>query len=104
MQANKEPIKPMESDPSLSEVESATRPDTRASRDAMLLCLCTACAQQFYDSVAHRIRRADHRQKYKDTCDFCIVRNGWDYIVVNTENRTQTGSHSCYTLQRAVAV
>jgi len=52
----------------------------------MLLCLCAACAHQFYDSPAHRIRRADRRQIIKDRCDYCNYRNGWDFVVINIEN------------------
>jgi len=60
-------------------------PSNRARRDEMLLSLCAACAQQFYDSPFHRIRRADRKQKYKDSCDYCCYRNGWDFVVTNIE-------------------
>jgi len=71
--------------PSLLEADSTVLPAARASQDEMLLCLCSKCAQQFYDSPAHRIRRFNRRQKFKDSCDFCSMRFGWDYVVVNTE-------------------
>ena len=51
----------------------------------MLLCLCSACAQQFYDSPDHRIRRADYDQVIKDICNFCGTRYGFDFLVTNTK-------------------
>lgn len=47
----------------------------------MFLCLCPTCASQFYYSELYHIRRADRGQIVKDTCMFCNVRKGYDYIV-----------------------
>jgi len=78
----------------LPKAETSKPPNVRASRDEMLLSLCGACAQQFYDSPCHRIRRAERVQKFKDSCDYCCYRNGWDYVVTNIENtRPRRRSH-----------
>lgn len=49
--------------------------------DSMLITLCASCAQQFYDSGGHIIRRSNHAQQIKDTCCYCGRRRGWDYTV-----------------------
>jgi len=49
--------------------------------DEMLLTLCHACAQQFYDSPEHKIRRADYNQVVLDECDYCTVRRGYNFII-----------------------
>jgi len=51
----------------------------------MLLSLCHACAQQFYDSPEHRIRRADHTQVVLDECDYCTVRRGYLFKITERE-------------------
>lgn len=45
------------------------------------LCLCPACAKQFFNSKEYRITRADLLQTDKSTCDYCSVRMGCDYII-----------------------
>ena len=74
--------------PMWPEAEPTLSPSSRINKDEMLLCLCTACAQQFYNSPFHRIKRANRKQKAKDSCDYCCYRNGWDYIVTNIEKPT----------------
>jgi len=64
---------------------AAQRPPRKPAQKPMLLCLCSTCAQQFYDSPEHRIRRADYEQIIKDKCDFCLSRTGWDFLVTNTK-------------------
>lgn len=49
----------------------------------LVLCLCSVCANQFYDNPAYTIRRLDPEQKEKDTCMYCNVRQGFDYEVRN---------------------
>lgn len=39
------------------------------------------CAGNFYDVPGHYIRRVNPEQRYKDTCMFCNVRNGYDYYI-----------------------
>jgi len=62
-------------------------PPRKKPRDEMLLCLCHACAQQFYDSPDHKIKRADYEQVIKDECDFCQQRRGYSFIVIKKDNR-----------------
>lgn len=47
----------------------------------LLMCLCSVCAKPFYDSEEHFIQRADKEQKAKETCMFCNVRQGYDYLI-----------------------
>ena len=49
----------------------------------MLLTLCSPCAQQFYDSPEHRIRRADYEEIILETCDYCVVRRGYTFIITD---------------------
>jgi hypothetical protein len=48
----------------------------------MLLTLCAPCARQFYDSPGYRIRRADYNEAGLDTCDYCAVRRGYTFIIM----------------------
>jgi len=50
-------------------------------QDEMLLTLCHACAQQFYDAPEHKIRRADYQEVIKQDCDYCAVRRGFCFII-----------------------
>ena len=47
------------------------------------LCLCGKCASAFFNTPGHYIKRADKTQTIKDTCTYCNVRQGYDYIVVD---------------------
>lgn len=47
----------------------------------ILMCLCPVCAKPFYDSEEHFIKRADKNQSSKETCMFCNVRQGYDYLI-----------------------
>jgi len=49
--------------------------------EPLILCLCSVCAQQFYDSPNHVIRRVDPGQKHKELCTYCNVRTGYDFEV-----------------------
>jgi len=56
-------------------------PSRRKLPDEMLLSLCHACAQQFYNSTEHKIMRADYNQVVLDKCDYCTVRRGYNFII-----------------------
>ena len=45
----------------------------------LILCLCSACADNFYGSGAYSLRRIDPQQTEKDTCTYCNQRTGYDY-------------------------
>ena len=47
----------------------------------LVVSLCRVCAGNFYDVTGHYIRRVNPEQRYKDTCMFCNVRNGYDYYI-----------------------
>lgn len=49
--------------------------------EPMELCLCGKCASAFYHLPDHIIRRVDPDQYYKDTCDYCGIRSGFDYLI-----------------------
>jgi hypothetical protein len=62
-------------------------PPRKKPHDEMLLSLCSVCAQQFYDSPEHYIRRADYEQVEKDECDFCQQRRGYSFIIIKKDYR-----------------
>ncbi len=47
----------------------------------MELCLCGRCANAFYNLPDHIIQRVDIDQYFKDKCDYCSERLGYDYLV-----------------------
>lgn len=47
----------------------------------LVVSLCRVCAGNFYEVPGHYIRRVNPEQRYKDTCMFCNVRNGYDYYI-----------------------
>ena len=51
----------------------------------LVVSLCRVCAGNFYDVPGHYIRRVNPEQRYKDTCMFCNVRNGYDYYTRKKE-------------------
>lgn len=54
--------------------------ENRQQRPQMI-CLCATCANAFYNVPTIRIQRVDRYQLVKDTCTYCGVRNGYDYII-----------------------
>ena len=59
----------------------------KAKPEGKRLCLCPNCANQFYSSPDHVIRRAEGAQEEGSTCEFCEVQPGLDYIVINRRKR-----------------
>lgn len=49
--------------------------------EELFLCLCPTCAQQFFDSPNHIIRRTNPAQLAKEDCDYCQVRRGYDFRI-----------------------
>ena len=58
--------------------------------DSMTLCLCPICAAQFFNSSEHIIRRINPLNTVKESCTYCQVRSGYDYII--THARKKIGS------------
>ena len=48
----------------------------------LILCLCSACADNFYGTGAYSLRRIDPQQTEKDTCTYCNQRKGYDYEII----------------------
>jgi mRNA interferase MazF len=57
------------------------------SNETMLLTLCHRCAEQFYNSYEHSIRRVDLRQQEKESCSYCSVRQGFDYLITHKTSK-----------------
>lgn len=62
----------------------AERKDTE---DEMILCLCPTCANQFYNSPEHIIRRVNPLQSQLEDCTYCAVRKGYDYKIITKKKR-----------------
>ena len=52
-----------------------------ARTEAMELCLCGVCAGAFFNDPQFRIRRADRSQTVRESCTYCGVRSGYDYLI-----------------------
>ena len=48
----------------------------------LILCLCSACADNFYGTGAYSLCRIDPQQTEKDTCTYCNQRKGYDYEII----------------------
>ncbi len=60
----------------------------------ILLTLCARCAQQFYDSGEHIIRRADPKETIMETCSYCDQRRGWSYTIQNRRKSSGTNKEN----------
>ena len=47
----------------------------------LTLCLCSACAENFYGSGAYLLRRVNPVQVEKEMCTYCNQRIGFDYEI-----------------------
>ena len=67
----------------MNRVEKALRTSMEIKKldKPVLMCLCPMCAKPFYNSKEHFIIRADRDQTIKETCMFCNVRRGYDYLI-----------------------
>ena len=65
----------------------ASLPSRNKNSDVMLLDLCPKCASFYYNSPSYNIRRTSYLQRVKETCTYCQVRTGYEYIVF--KNRKQ---------------
>lgn len=70
----------------LHDLSDAFRDESERPEE-MTLCLCPVCARQFYNSPDHILRRVDPLQSHKETCTYCNVRNGYDYIIIKKKTR-----------------
>lgn len=67
----------------MNKIEKALRTSMEIKKldKPVLMCLCPVCARPFYNSKEHFIIRADRDQTIKETCMFCNVRQGYDYLI-----------------------
>jgi len=64
---------------------------TPSNSDALTLCLCPTCASYFYRSRDYFIRRADPLCRTKEACDYCRLRQGYDFNIYRfTERKSST--------------
>lgn len=54
---------------------------SRCNDEPSVRCLCSVCANHYYNDPAFSIRRLDPGQQTKDVCDFCGFRTGYDFSV-----------------------
>jgi mRNA interferase MazF len=47
----------------------------------LLMTLCAACADGYFNCSEYKIRRADYKQQFKEPCTVCNVRTGFDFLV-----------------------
>lgn len=88
------------SDESIAVVETALKKSLGLipikKSDDLEMCLCPACANAFYETNAYKLIRVDRFQIEKDTCTYCNVRQGYDYIIrkrkSNVSNKSNHGS------------
>ena len=55
--------------------------------EVMEICLCPICARQFYNSLEHVIQRKDSGRVETDTCAYCDVRPGFDFVITKRRKR-----------------
>lgn len=65
------------------------------ANEKLLLCLCSICANQFYNSSEHIIKRVDPYQAEKKICTYCDVRSGYDYEIIK-KKKAKNGVSNVY--------
>lgn len=50
--------------------------------DSLILCLCPACANNFYGTGSYYLHRVNPEQTERDICTYCGQRPGFDYEVI----------------------
>ena len=67
----------------MKKVDKALRLSTGIKKEEIpiYICLCPKCAQPFYASNEHFIRRADQNQRAKRICMFCRERKGYEHSI-----------------------
>ena len=53
----------------------------------LIMCLCPACANNFYGTGSYYLRRVHPDRVEKDICTYCGQRPGFDYEVVKKKER-----------------
>ena len=53
----------------------------------LIMCLCPACANNFYGTGSYYLRRVNPAQRERDICTYCGQRPGFDYEVVRRKDQ-----------------
>lgn len=53
----------------------------------LIMCLCPACANNFYGTGSYYLRRVNPKQVQRDICTYCGQNIGYDYEVVKKPAR-----------------
>lgn len=53
----------------------------------LIMCLCPACAHNFYGTGSYYLRRVNPHQAQRDVCTYCGQNVGYDYEVVKKADR-----------------
>lgn len=53
----------------------------------LIMCLCPACANNFYGTGSYYLRRVNPKQEQRDICTYCGQNIGYDYEVVKKPAR-----------------
>lgn len=59
----------------------------------LVMCLCPACANNFYGTGSYFLRRVNPAQTERDICTYCGQRPGFDYEVVQRQPKNL--GHEC---------
>ena len=54
----------------------------------LIMCLCPACANNFYGTGSYYLRRVNPAQQKRDICTYCSQRPGFDYEVVHRKEHS----------------
>lgn len=57
----------------------------------LIMCLCPACANNFYGTGSYFLRRVNPVQSKKDICSYCGQRPGFNYVV--RQKQTKNSDH-----------
>ena len=60
-------------------------PTKKAPSERFSMTLCGKCLDSYRRTNAYHIRRADPSQLVKETCMFCGIRSGYDYLLTPKE-------------------
>lgn len=72
-------------------------------QETIELCLCGACARTYYNMRSRRIIRKDPYQVTKESCDCCLVRMGFDYLITRLSNVQKRNFSRIRTLESEAA-
>jgi mRNA interferase MazF len=60
----------------------------------LIMCLCPACANNFYCTDSYFIHKVNAGAFRKEICTYCNVRQGCDYVIIPKENKAKNSGPS----------